>query len=450
MDNSNKRSACVAIIVPVFNDEKYLETCINSILVQTVDYWEAIFVDDASSDASVGIVESYAARDSRIRLLKNAVNSSAWVARAKGILNISDSVEYILFADADDTLQPNMVERAYKVMMKRPVDILHFGSNVENCSNVSRTRIRNYTQYLQPPVCFLNGRQVFDSFVSRDFEGHLWNKMFNAKLLQDVVSHIGPDRVLPKAQDKVLYWAVCWSKPDLTYRGIADRLYNYNYGLGVEGRDSALTLEAFKQYLCQAWTENAIAEIMAEHPEEAAKYADVLEKSRYNLVRHSVRNLMRLPIKDRAAGIDMALSYWNARLDAARLVSAVAENTWNDRMTAAQILKNTAICRMQKESGNIKTIGTYYHRMDNGGIQRVIAQIIGEWHNLGYNIVLFTDCDPTENDYDLPEYVTRVKIDRPSSRCKSTNYFERGMSLARLIEEYDVDCMVYHLSLIHI
>ena len=268
--------------------------------------------------------------------------------------------------------------------------------------------------------------------------------MFNAKLLQDVICHVGADKILPKAQDKVLYWAVCWFKPNLTYRGISDRLYNYNYGLGVEGQDSELTLQAFKQYLCQAWTENAIAEIMAEHPKESVAYASVLEKSRYNLVKHSIRNLMRLPLKDRAAGIDMALSYWNTRLDAARVVCALAENTWDDRMTAAEIIKNTSICKKEKSSKQIKTVGTYYHRMDNGGIQRVIAQIIGEWHELGYNIVLFTDCDPTENDYDLPEYVKRVKIARPSSRCKNTNYIDRGMSLAKLIDENNVDCMVYH------
>ena len=440
----NNNSAHVAIIIPVFNDEKYIRICINSILAQTADYWEAIFIDDASTDGSVSVVEEYCRLDGRIRLLKNEKNSSAWVARAKGILNISDSVEYIMFADADDTLQPDMVERAYKVMSKNPVDILHFGSNVENCSNVSRTRIRNYTQYLQPPVGYLKGREVFDSFVARDFEGHLWNKMFNARLLQDVIKHFGQDRVLPKAQDKVLYWAVCWSKPDLTYRGIPDRLYNYNYGLGVEGKASELTLDAFKQYLCQAWTENAIAEIMAEHPDGAAAYSDVIERSRYNLVRHSMRNMMRLSIKDRAEGIDMALSYWNTKMDAARIVSAIAENTWNDRMLAAKILIKTKININPNKLQNIRTIGTYYHRMDNGGIQRVIAQIIGEWHELGYNVVLFTDCDPTENDYDLPDYVKRVKIARPASKCKNTNYFERGMSLAHLIEENNVDCMVYH------
>ena len=102
MDNNTTKPS-VAIIVPVYNDEKYIRNCLNSILMQSVDYWEAWFVNDASSDNSAEIVSEYVKQDARIHLLNNKVNSSAWVARAKGILSVSDSVKYILFADADDT-----------------------------------------------------------------------------------------------------------------------------------------------------------------------------------------------------------------------------------------------------------------------------------------------------------------------------------------------------------
>lgn len=443
MEKNNKNAARVAIVIPVYNDEQHLVNCIESILQQTAEYWEAVFVDDASTDNSVQIIERYERAEPKIRLFKNSANSSAWVARAKGILNISDSVQYILFADADDTLQPDMVESAYKAMLERPVDILHFGTNVICNGRADKKAIEKYSQYLQPPVAFLSGRKIFDSFVERSFEGHLWNKMFDAHLLQDTVNRIGPDRVLPKAQDKALYWAVCWSKPDLTYRGIATRLYNYNYGAGVEGNDSQLALADYKQYLCQAWTENVIAEIMRAHP-EAAEYGAVLEKSRYNLLRHSIRNLMRLPFHDRSAGLDMALSYWNDAMDPARIACALAEFTWGNRMDAAEMVKGSSLNRITAPDAGIKTVGTYYHRMDNGGIQRVIVNVVEMWRRLGYNVVLFTDCDPSENDYELPAYVKRVKIALPSSKCRNTDYVERGMSLAKLIKENGVDCMVYH------
>ena len=87
----------VAIIVPVYNDEKYLRTCLDSIRDQTADFWEAWLIDDCSTDGSVGIIQEYCEADSRFHHLHNEVNSSAWVSRAKGIMAISESVEYILF-----------------------------------------------------------------------------------------------------------------------------------------------------------------------------------------------------------------------------------------------------------------------------------------------------------------------------------------------------------------
>ena len=444
MEKKENTNPLVSIVIPVYNDAKYLKKCLDSILAQTVDYWEVWMTDDCSTDESKTIMEKYCEKDSRFHMFVNNSNSSAWVGRAKGILATSSSVKYILFADADDTLQTNMVERTYIMMEENPVDILHFGTNVENCSGVSRKQIQAYTRYLQPPVKSLRGKEIFDSFVERKFEGHLWNKMFNAQLLKNVINHIGSDKILPKAQDKVLYWAVCWFKENLTYRGVEERLYNYNYGLGVEGDKDRLTLEQYNQYLCQAWTEDTIASIMDEHPKDKEEYQDVLENSRYNLVKHSIKNYKRLANFDKATGLDKAASMWTESLDKARLVCALAEYTWNEQIELANILRNVEAFKTNKKGSNIKVIGTYYHRMDNGGIQRVIARIIEYWHRLNYKVVLFTDCDPTENDYVLPEYVERVKIARPQSKCKNTNYYERGMSFAKLIQKYQVDCMVYH------
>ena len=444
MKEEKNTQPLVAVVIPLYNDAAFLRSCLDSILAQTVPYWEAVMVNDCSGDDSAAIAEEYCARDGRFRLLHNEVNSSAWVCRAKGILAANPSVKYIMFADADDTLEPFAVERAYSLMESDPVDILHFGTNVVNCADISGNRMKSYNSYLEPVERKLVGRQVFDSFVERNFEGHLWNKMFSAQLLRDVIEKMGADRVLPKAQDKVLYWAVCWQRGDITYRGVPDKLYNYSYGLGVEGSGEALTPEGFKQYLCQAWTEDAISEIMAEHPAAAEEYAAVMEISRFNLIRHSVRNFLRLPERQRPAELTTVAQYWNRRLDRAMITCALAEYTWNDQINTSAMMEKAEFFHTHKSGADIRTIGTYYHRMDNGGIQRVISQLVSCWHGMGYNIVLFTDCDPTEDDYPLPDYVKRVTIARPFSKCIMENYHERGMSLARLLVENNVDCMVYH------
>ena len=434
----------VAIIVPVYNDEKYLRTCLDSIRDQTADFWEAWLIDDCSTDGSVGIIQEYCEADSRFHHLHNEVNSSAWVSRAKGIMAISESVEYILFADADDSLKLHAVSRAYELMGKDPVDILHFGTHVENIAGISQRRIRDYAAYLQPEPGRLEGRGIFESFVRRKFEGHLWNKMFRADLLQEVIRDLGADRVLPKAQDKVLYWAACWQRENLTYRGVADKLYNYAYGQGVEGGQNTIGLQQFRQYLSQAWTEDAIAEIMSKHPDEAAEYAGAMEDSRMNSVTHTARSFTRLSSVDQAAGLDLVAEYWREPLDGARFASALAAHTWGRQLELVDAIADAKLFRTCKKAADLKVIGTYYHRLDNGGIQRVIAQLMPFWHALGYQIVVFTDYEPGEDDYDLPDYAERVVIGHSFSRSRRERYAPRGMSFARLLQQYQVDCMVYH------
>ncbi len=443
-ENKGNIQPKVALIVPVYNDEDYLRVCLDSIRKQTTDFWEAWLIDDCSADSSAEIIREYCEADSRFHYLHNQVNSSAWVSRAKGIMAVSPTVQYIMFADADDSLQPNAVARAYELMQKDPVDILHFGTNVENIANISQKRIQGYAAYLQPELARLQGREIFDSFVRRSFEGHLWNKMFKVDLLQDVIRDLGVERVLPKAQDKVLYWAACWQRENLTYRGVADKLYNYKYGQGVEGGQSTISLQQFRQYLAQAWTEDTIAEIMLKHPEAAAEYAEVMENSRMNLMNHTARNFTRLSSIDKPAGLDLVAEYWQAPLDGARFASALAAHTWGSQLELAEATAEARLFQTDKKAADMKVIGTYYHRLDNGGIQRVIAQLMPFWRALGYKIVVFTDYEPDENDYDLPDYAERVVIGYSFSRSRRGRYAQRGMAFARLLQQYRVDCMVYH------
>lgn len=99
MENNN--SCRLSIIVPVYNVEKYIEACIESIRIQTFQDYEVIFVDDGSTDRSADICDEYAADDSRVRVI-HKTNGGVSSARNEG-LNIA-SGEYIYFVDPDDIL----------------------------------------------------------------------------------------------------------------------------------------------------------------------------------------------------------------------------------------------------------------------------------------------------------------------------------------------------------
>lgn len=108
----------VSVLTTVFNREKYLEACIESVLQSTFQDWELIIVDDQSRDNSVEIAQSYAENDSRIHLHVNPINLGDYPNRnyaaslAKG--------KYIKFLDADDLIYPNGLEVMVKTMEEYP------------------------------------------------------------------------------------------------------------------------------------------------------------------------------------------------------------------------------------------------------------------------------------------------------------------------------------------
>ena len=98
----------VSVIVPVYNAEKYLSECVDSILNQTIADLECILVNDGSTDGSPAICDAYARQDTRVKVIHKA-NGRAASARNVG-LEIAQG-EYIAFVDSDDWISPDMYER---------------------------------------------------------------------------------------------------------------------------------------------------------------------------------------------------------------------------------------------------------------------------------------------------------------------------------------------------
>ena len=103
-----KKIPKVSIIIPIYNVEKYLKCCLDSILVQTFQDWEAIFVDDGSKDSSGIICDEYAAKDARVRVIHKE-NGGLSSARNAGLAIASG--DWIMHLDGDDWIEPDMLER---------------------------------------------------------------------------------------------------------------------------------------------------------------------------------------------------------------------------------------------------------------------------------------------------------------------------------------------------
>lgn len=110
----------VSVIVPVYNVEKYIRKCIESIIQQNYTNLEIIIVDDGSPDNSGKIADEYAAADSRIRVIHQK-NSGVATARNKGMK--TSTGEFILFVDSDDWISTNHIEHLMKLQGLQDADM---------------------------------------------------------------------------------------------------------------------------------------------------------------------------------------------------------------------------------------------------------------------------------------------------------------------------------------
>ena len=99
----------VSVIIPIYNAEKFLRQCLDSIIGQSFFSIEIVLVDDGSIDGSPSICDEYAKEDSRVQVFHN-VNSGASAARGFGVEHASG--EFVMFMDADDTIELDTIERA--------------------------------------------------------------------------------------------------------------------------------------------------------------------------------------------------------------------------------------------------------------------------------------------------------------------------------------------------
>lgn len=121
LQSSNPR---LSVIIPIYNVEKFLRECLDSLIAQTFKNWEAILVDDGSTDSSGAICDEYAFRDARFRVFHKA-NGGQSSARNLALDNVRG--EYIGFVDSDDILTTTM----YEVLMS---DIDTYDADIATCS----------------------------------------------------------------------------------------------------------------------------------------------------------------------------------------------------------------------------------------------------------------------------------------------------------------------------
>ncbi len=176
----------VSVIVPVYNAENYIEECLQSLLDQTFQDFEALVIDDASTDRSVEIVESIAPKfDGRLILVKREKNSGGMVAIPRNIgLGLARG-DYIAFLDNDDLLMPTALDELYKITEDTQADVLNASKFFVLQGDAPR-KIASFEK--RPPVdrpTLLDDNLVqrVDDFIRFHFHFNVWTKFYRRRFL---------------------------------------------------------------------------------------------------------------------------------------------------------------------------------------------------------------------------------------------------------------------------
>ncbi len=166
------KSPIISIVIPVYNGGKFLQECMNSIINQSLVSFEAIFVDDGSTDNSFEILSDNQLLDDRIRVIRQS-NQGVTSARKNGVKAASG--KWICFVDCDDLLLPDTLQILLNEAQKSGADIV--------CGN-STYAYRIKKNHL------LNSIEYIAALLERKIDIVLWSKLYRKELLKEDVFDI--------------------------------------------------------------------------------------------------------------------------------------------------------------------------------------------------------------------------------------------------------------------
>lgn len=236
----------ISVIVPVYNAEKYLKYCIESILRQTYETFELILVDDGSTDKSGEICDQYANIDSRIQVIHKE-NGGSLSARYDGV-RIAKG-KYTIFVDADDWIEENELEYLLGAMNNQDFDMIEFGYIKEH-SNISEDRHSALYEgvYTQEDLWENINRCIYEEpFHVRTIDYSMCNKIVKTDLCKTALCEINTNIII--GEDAAYVFELLHMVENI--RIIYKKLYHYRVNTQsiVHKKNHDIELEPFESQL---------------------------------------------------------------------------------------------------------------------------------------------------------------------------------------------------------
>lgn len=173
----------LSIVIPVYNVEKYIKQCLNSLVIQDLTEIEIILIDDGSTDSSGKICDEYSKKYSSIKVYhqKNGGRSSA---RNLGI-QVATST-WITFVDSDDLVTNDYIDTLKSILYKSNIDIIIFKYRKFRQNRI-KPNINNNLVTLNK----ISSKEAYMSLGDETFGCYLWNKIYKKKLFKDILFPLG-------------------------------------------------------------------------------------------------------------------------------------------------------------------------------------------------------------------------------------------------------------------
>ena len=203
----------ISIIVPIYNVEKYLSRCLESLIMQSFTDIEIICIIDGSLDRSKEICENYKKKDNRIIIITQS-NMGVSAARNTGLENATGI--YIQFCDPDDYYTPDMCKKMYDTITASDVDIVSTGTNI---IYDQVDIIRGDHEYFRVKG---SGKNIINNEVIKNIDVSLWNKIFKKSIIDAYYIRFPKGLVY---EDAAFIYKYLFTTRSMFY--LSEYLYNY-------------------------------------------------------------------------------------------------------------------------------------------------------------------------------------------------------------------------------
>ena len=258
----------VSILVPVYNSQKYLRECLDSVVNHTLKEIQIICIDDGSTDSSPDILAEYASKDDRIEIITKE-NSGYGASMNRGL----DAArgEYIGIVESDDFAEPDMFQKYYTIAARKRLDIVK-SNYFEHSSGQGDNKIREYGRR-----AMLWG--TFDPSARPNvilFNPLIWSAIYRRQMLED--SNIRFLETPGASYQDSSFVHRCWFAADVV-KFLPSAYLHYR----VDNEASSVKSSAKVYAICDEYAESE--RFLTEHPDKWVVFAPYLEVSKYNTYR---------------------------------------------------------------------------------------------------------------------------------------------------------------------